>query len=83
MRKFVLMAMLLCFAGAAFATDWEHDEKWKGPGWYIIVSSLMAETIDQGPFANEDACKAAMPSEEYQDEMFDEIGMTMSCKQLP
>lgn len=83
MRKLAWLCLLLVPALAlADDPDLSKDPKFQGAGWYIVVSSLMSESIDQGPFPTEDACKAAMPSEEEQEDMAETIGMTEECRQL-
>ena len=83
MRILSVLAGLLSVAGAPAAGDsWSGDENWHGPGWYVTVTSLMASTIEKGPFKTEDECKAAMPSEKEREDTFDDIGFTYDCKDL-
>ena len=83
MRMLPVLVALLSVAGSASAADsWASDPNWHGPGWYVTMSSLMASTIEKGPFGTEDDCKVAMPSEQEQDDAFDLIGFTYQCQEL-
>ena len=83
MRIFIAATLLCLTAGSAAAADsWASDPNWHGPGWYMTLNSMMANTIDKGPFDSEEQCNAAMPSEEEQEAMFDEIGFSDRCEYL-
>jgi len=83
MRMFTTLIALLLFAASATAADsWAGDANWHGPGWYVTVSSLMATTIEKGPFNTEEECKAAMPSEQEQEDIANEVGFAYECEEL-
>ncbi len=82
MRMFMTVVALILMMGSASASTWVKDKNWQGPGWYLTISTAYASSIEKGPFSTETACKAAMPSEAEQKEMFDAIGAQYDCKNL-
>jgi hypothetical protein len=83
MQRLTIAAFLMIMAASAMAaTSWSKDEKWHGPGWYVTVTSLMAATIEKGPFTSESECKNALPSDEEQEDTFEKIGYVYDCQNL-
>jgi len=83
MKRMTIAVLVLFITGSSMAdTSWSSDENWHGPGWYVTLSSLMAVTLEKGPFSTEDECTRALPDEAERDRILDEIGFVFDCENL-